>query len=83
MLTIPNMNYTHPLKSRRVGILTTQQEIILEHVKKNGFVTNEIAQTLLSVKQTRAYSVIRELVNAGLIAKKSSAREEKEYIMLK
>ena len=81
MLTLPNMNYARPLKAQPQQ---KQQYIdVLKHLQDNGFVTNEIVQDILSVKQTRAYTIIREMVEEGLIIKRSSGRDESEYILPK
>lgn len=80
MLTIPNMNYAQPLKTKQSDHFNPQHHRVLEYLQKNGAITNEIVQQLLSVKQTRAYSIIRDLAASGLIVKKSTARDEREYI---
>jgi len=58
-----------------------QHQVILDYLQKNPFVTNEIVQEILSVKQTRAYTVIREMVNMGLITKASYEPKENKYIL--
>jgi ATP-dependent DNA helicase RecG len=79
VLTIPNMNYTIPLKPTQVKRLKAQHQTVLDYLKENGFVTNEIIQELLSVKQTRAYVIIREMVADGLIIKRGTADENNQY----
>lgn len=83
MLTLPNMNYARPLKSKQHPQPKAQHRTVLEYLQENGSITNEIVQELLSVKQTRAYTIIREMVNDGLIVKRSSGKEENEYVLLK
>ncbi|MCL2053777.1 MAG: hypothetical protein FWG90_04960 [Oscillospiraceae bacterium] len=38
-------------------------------MQDNSFISNEIVQEILDVKQTRAYAVIREMLEIGLIVK--------------
>jgi len=57
-----------------------QHQAILDYLQHNSFVTNETVQKILSVKQTRAYTVIREMVNMGLITKASYEPKENKYI---
>ena len=73
VLTLPNMNYIRPF-----GIKTpqspqpqpkSQHKKVLDYLQDNEFITNEVVQELLTVKQTRAYAVIREMVGEGLIVK--------------
>lgn len=80
MLTLPNMNYARPL--RAIYQPKPQHRVILDYLRNNGFVTNEIAQEILSVKQTRAYTIIREMVNNGLIIKYGTGKEDKKYILI-
>ena len=79
MLTLPNMNHARPLTMKRQP--KSQHKIVLDYLQSHTFVTNKIVQELLSVRQTRAYAVIREMVNEGLIAKNGSGRENNEYIL--
>ena len=75
MLTLPNRNYVQPLGTGQSGTPKAQHQIVLEYLKKHGAVTNETVQELLSVRQTRAYGVIREMVQAGLIMKYDGSNE--------
>jgi ATP-dependent DNA helicase RecG len=78
MLTLPNMNYARPLKSKKTKI-KSQHKKILDYLQTHDSITNEIVQELLSVKQTRAYTVIREMLNEKLIDKHDL---DGEYILL-
>jgi len=79
-LTLPNMNYARPLRAVRQP--KTQHRVILTYLRDNAFVTNEIVQELLSVKQTRAYRIIREMVDDGLIVKRGLGKEDNEYVLV-
>jgi len=78
-LTLPNMNYAKPLRVSKE--LKQQHKVILEYLQSNPSVTNEVIKELLSVKQTRAYGIIREMVEIGLIIKRSSDKDNGEYIL--
>lgn len=70
VLTLPNMNYINPIDSRLKPVkVKPQHRKVLDYLQIHESVTNEIIQELLAVKQTRAYSVIREMVELGLIEK--------------
>jgi ATP-dependent DNA helicase RecG len=79
MLTLPNMNYTHPLLAKRQQ--KPQHESVLNYLQENPFITNEIIQELLSVKQTRAYAIIKEMVHEGFIIKEKGEKENIRYIL--
>jgi len=80
-LTLPNMNYAGPL--RAVRFLKQQHKVILDYLQHNPSITNEIVQEVLSVKQTRAYAIIREMVNDGLIIKYGTSKEDNKYVLTK
>ena len=80
MLTLPNMNYARPLKAKRQH--KPQHKAVLDYLRENPFITNEIVQGLLSVKQTRAYTIIREMVGEGFIIKRGSGKEDSEYVLI-
>ncbi len=77
-LTMPNMNHVRPLRAKDHH--KPQHTIILEYLQEHPYVTNEIVQELLSVKQTRAYTIIREMVNVGLIVKDDIGNQTNTYV---
>jgi len=79
VLTLPNMNHARPLNTRKQQ--NPRHTAITDYLQNNPFITNEIVQELLSVKQTRAYTIIREMVNEGLIIKRGFGKEDNEYII--
>jgi ATP-dependent DNA helicase RecG len=79
MLTLPNMNYNRPLRAKHK--LKSQHKTVLNYLQNHPFITNEIVQRLISVKQTRAYAIIREMVSDGLIVKNGSGRNDSEYVL--
>lgn len=82
MLTLPNMNYARPLRAKPTQP-KSQHRAVLDYLKGNPSITNEVVRELLSVKQTRAYAVIREMVNDGLIVKRGRSRGDNEYVLAK
>ncbi|MDR1993297.1 MAG: putative DNA binding domain-containing protein [Nitrososphaerota archaeon] len=60
-----------------------QHKTIIEYLQTNQSITNKTIQTLLQVKQTRAYIIIQEMVKAGLIIKQGSRKTDKEYSLTK
>jgi ATP-dependent DNA helicase RecG len=78
-LTLPNINYVvSQIRAQQVET-KAPYKTILNYLKAHRFITREIVQELLSVKQTRAYIIIKEMREAGLI-KKDEAGSGKEYI---
>jgi ATP-dependent DNA helicase RecG len=79
MLTLPNMNYAYPLHVKKEQ--APQHRAVIQYLKNNPFVTNEIVQEVLSVKQTRAYAIIGQMVKDGLITKSYSGKESGRYVI--
>ena len=73
------MNFAHPLKSNYKP--KAQHRAVPEYLQHNPFITNELVQEILSVKQTRAYTIIREMVKEGLIVKQGAGKEDSEYVL--
>jgi len=80
MLTLPNMNYARPLHAKKRQ--KPQHKAVLDYLQNHPCITNEIVQEILSIKQTRAYTVIKEMVGEGLIVKRANGKEDNEYILL-
>ena len=80
-ITLPNMNYNRPLRATQK--VKPQHKAILDYLHKNTVITNELIQELLSVKQTRAYTIIREMLESGLITKQDAGKGCTEYILCK
>jgi ATP-dependent DNA helicase RecG len=80
MLTLPNMNCARPLRAKPPQP-KPQHRAVLDYLKDHAFVTSEAVQEILSVKQTRAYAIIREMVGAGLIVRRGSGREAGGYVL--
>jgi len=80
LLTLPNMNYARPLL-RTIRPPKPQHKAILDYLQSNPFITNEIVQDLLSVKQTRAYHIIREMMERRSIVKCGTGKEDNKYIL--
>jgi len=78
-LTLPNMNYARPIRAVRQP--KPQHKAVLDYLRNNTYITNEIVQEILSVKQTRAYTIIREMVSENLIIKRGAGKEDNEYVL--
>ena len=65
-LILPNRNYYSTDKSEEKA-LNDQQRTILQYIERNGAITEETVQKLLGVKRTRAYVILKEMRDSGLI----------------
>ncbi|MDR1467291.1 MAG: putative DNA binding domain-containing protein [Oscillospiraceae bacterium] len=62
-IVLPNLNYMKNL----IPELNLQHKAILEYLKSNEFINNKTIQNLLSIKQSMAYNVIKEMKELNLI----------------
>lgn len=68
-MILPNMNAAsdrQPAETVQSNI-TPQMRCILDHIDKNGQITDEEIQSLLNVKRTRAFSIAKQMRDNGLI----------------
>ena len=65
-LILPNRNYYSTDKSEEKA-LNDQQRTILQYIERNGAITEETVQKLLGIKRTRAYVILKEMRDSGLI----------------
>jgi ATP-dependent DNA helicase RecG len=75
VLTLPNMNYAAAQSAGKLQKVKPQHRKVLDYIAINGSADSAAVQKILSVKQTRAYAVLKEMQLAGLIVR----RENGEY----
>ena len=67
-LILPNMNFDTAEDSDITDTTgTTQAQMILDFIEKNGKITDTEIQSLLGVKKTRAFTIAKQLRDEGLI----------------
>lgn len=52
--------------------LSLQQKIIIQFVEKNGQITSHQAEMLLEVKQRRARTILKKMVDQGILERYGS-----------
>jgi ATP-dependent DNA helicase RecG len=83
-IVLPNQNESQPVEASAkepIPLYSSKQfKQILEEIQRVGYVTDESAQTLLGVKKTRAYLILRQMIDASLI-KKQGRGKTKRYVL--
>jgi len=64
VLTLPNRNYVSDASQ-----IKPQHKQVADYLKEHDSITNKAVQSILGIGQTRAYAVIKEMKNIGLIKK--------------
>jgi len=69
VLTLPNINYISHATDSQKNKIGPQYKQVTDYLKSHDNITNKTVQTILNIGQTRAYTIIKEMLNAGLIEK--------------
>lgn len=75
-MILPNMNYVAPDEKRSVP-LTAQMEELMEFMDTHGEVSEGDVQELFNVRSTRAYVLMRQMRDAGLVKVKGRGPDKK------
>ena len=80
-ITLPNMNVAKEETAPSNGAdITPQMQILLDYLEEHGEVSDEEVQTLLDIKRTRAFALLKQMSDANLI--KIKGRGKNRRIML-
>ncbi|MHB1483509.1 MAG: ATP-binding protein [Saccharofermentanales bacterium] len=86
VITIPNKNYNlYVFKEEDAKIysipyrITENEKFVINYIKSNGFITREIIEKELKLKQSRAYQIIRKMKDVKLIS--VSNNDKKRFIL--
>jgi len=85
-IMLPNMNASDnvgkAIREETQFLITSQMETIMDYLSDNGEITTKEVQNLLRVKRTRAYVIMKQMIDAGLI-KTVGRGENKKYTVVK
>lgn len=71
MVMLPNVNYQ---KQNELGKGLSQQEQIMEYLKRNGEITRNMVEKILGLSKTRANEILYDMVINSLITKKGKGK---------
>ena len=78
-MVLPNMNaVTDEIIKPKSGI-TPQMKKVLDYISENGQITDEAIQNLLGIKKTRAFDLMKQMRNMGLIRVAGRGVEKKYF----
>lgn len=66
-MVLPNMNAAQDATHAQDAEVTPQMQSVLNYIRENGQITDEEIQSLLGIRQTRAYELTRQMRSKGLI----------------
>ncbi|MBQ4518772.1 MAG: putative DNA binding domain-containing protein [Clostridia bacterium] len=80
-MVLPNRNAENDSKKDVVSVLATQQEqLIIDYIKDNGSITDDEIQTMLEIKKSRAYVIVKSMKDKGILITKGRGNDKKHYL---
>ena len=79
-MVLPNMNAVADKIIKPKSGITPQMKKVLDYISEHGQITDEAIQNLLGIKKTRAFDLMKQMRNMGLI-RVVGRGAEKQYLM--
>ena len=80
-MVLPNMNAVSDEVIKPEAVITPQMKKVLDYISENGQITDEAIQTLLGIKKTRAFDLMKQMKNKGLV-RVVGRGAEKQYLSM-
>ena len=78
-MILPNRNAAALGTDNAVSI-TNQEQIIVDKIKKKGFITDDEIQLILDIKKSRAYLIVKSMKDKGIIVTQGRGNKRKHYL---
>jgi ATP-dependent DNA helicase RecG len=79
-ITLPNMNAAPDSVSEQGSAVTPQMQKVLSFISEHGQITDAEIQSLLGIKKTRAFTLVKQMREMGLVQLLGRG-EEKRYVL--
>ena len=66
-MLLPNMNASPDAVIMQEAVITPQMHKVLSYISEHGQITDEEVQTLLGIKKTRAFTLMKQMRNMGFV----------------
>ena len=80
-VTLYNVNYVDKNNIKILPINLTQEEQIIEYLKKNNKINRLIVESLLDVSKTRANDILNKMINDNILIQNGTGKNT--YYVLK
>ena len=67
-IVLPNMNAVSYAAPKQASPVTAQMQKVLDYISENGQITDEEVQSLLGIKKTRAFNLMKQMREMKLIS---------------
>jgi ATP-dependent DNA helicase RecG len=81
-ITLPNVNMTKGVASPSNIAITPQMQILIDYLKMHGEIIDAEVQTLLNIKRTRSFTLIKQMSDANLIKVEGRGRNRKITLLI-
>lgn len=80
-MVLPNRNATASNADNTVFVpITEQEQLIIDYIKKYGCITDDEIQSMLSIKKSRAYLIIKSMRDKNLLVTQGRGSERKHRL---
>ena len=76
-MVLPNMNAMAAASPNQASPVTAQMQKVLDYISAHGQITDEEVQSLLGIKKTRAFELMKQMRNMGLVQRVGRGAEKK------
>ena len=76
-MVLPNMNAMTAAAPNQSSPVTAQMQKVLDYTSAHGHITDEEVQSLLGIKKTRAFELMKQMRNMGLVQRVGRGAEKK------
>ena len=76
-MVLPNMNAMTAAAPNQASPVTAQMQKVLDYTSEHGHITDEEVQSLLGIKKTRAFELMKQMRNMGLVQRVGRGAEKK------
>lgn len=80
-VTLYNVNYIEENSTKILPINLTQEEQIIEYLKKNNKINRLIVESLLDVSKTRANDILKKMISDNILIQNGTGKNT--YYVLK
>ena len=79
-ITLPNMNTAPRISANKLNRITPQMRRVLEYIEENGQISDAEIESLLGIKKTRAFNLIKEMKELGLVISEGRGKEKRYFL---
>ena len=79
-IVLPNMNAAAAAAPKQASPMTAQMQKVLDYISEHDQITDEEVQSLLGIKKTRAFELMKQMRNMGLVQMIGRGAEKRYYL---